>query len=278
MGIVSSLSDPNIAKHLLREEGEVIVDEVRHHWVAYLKPAIEAVAALALLVGSPFVNFNLAWLMLIVAFPLLILHADLGRAVRAPRPLRGDQHAGVPDQWRADVQPGHDAAAPDPRHRREEAPHRTGPGVRPLRLRVRRARTRTAGHPVRRPTRRAGQGDPAGRPAVGPSRPAHGELGERSGPMTLPFDPIDEAARQWGDRWDGIPDAGGHLADAGPAARDRAAGRFLSRTGSPSPATRRWCCWCSRRGARCRSARWASGSRCTRPRSPRSCAGSRRPG
>ena len=23
--------------------------------------------------------------------------------------------------------------------------------------------------------------------------------------MTLPFDPIDEAARQWGDRWDGVP-------------------------------------------------------------------------
>lgn len=77
MGIVSSLSDPNIAKHLLREEGEVIVDEVRHHWVAYLKPAIEGVAALALLGGSPFVNFNLAWLMLIVAF-LLILHAIWG--------------------------------------------------------------------------------------------------------------------------------------------------------------------------------------------------------
>src|SRR5690349_13728021 len=23
--------------------------------------------------------------------------------------------------------------------------------------------------------------------------------------MTLPFDPIDEAARQWGERWDGVP-------------------------------------------------------------------------
>ena len=77
MGIIASLADPNIAKHLLREEGEVIVDEVRHHWVAYLKPAIEAVAALALLVGSPFVNFNLAWLMLIVAF-LLTSHAIWG--------------------------------------------------------------------------------------------------------------------------------------------------------------------------------------------------------
>ncbi len=77
MGIVASLSDPNIAKHLLREEGEVIVDEVRHHWVAYLKPGIEAVLALALLVWSPFANVNVAWLMLIVVF-LLTVHAIWG--------------------------------------------------------------------------------------------------------------------------------------------------------------------------------------------------------
>ena len=77
MGIVASLSDPNIAKHLLREEGEVIVDEVRHHWVAYLKPAVEAVIALALLVGSPFANVNVAWLMLILSF-LLTVHAIWG--------------------------------------------------------------------------------------------------------------------------------------------------------------------------------------------------------
>jgi hypothetical protein len=77
VGIVSSLSDPKIAKHLLREEGEVIVDEVRHHWVAYLKPGIEAVLAVVLLAGSPFVNVNVAWLMLIVAF-LLTAHAIWG--------------------------------------------------------------------------------------------------------------------------------------------------------------------------------------------------------
>ena len=45
---------------LLREEGEVIVDEVRHHWVAYIKPAIEGVLAVVLLVASPFVNVNVA--------------------------------------------------------------------------------------------------------------------------------------------------------------------------------------------------------------------------
>ncbi len=77
MGIIASLSDPNIAKHLLREEGEVIVDEVRHHWVAYTKPIIEIVIAVPLLVLAPFVNVNVAWLMLIVGFALL-LHAIWG--------------------------------------------------------------------------------------------------------------------------------------------------------------------------------------------------------
>ena len=77
MGIIASLSDPNIAKHLLREEGEVIVDEVRHHWVAYTKPIIETLIAVPLLVFAPFVNVNVAWLMLIIAFALL-LHAIWG--------------------------------------------------------------------------------------------------------------------------------------------------------------------------------------------------------
>ena len=27
-----ALTDPDIGRHLLREEGEVIVDEVRRHW------------------------------------------------------------------------------------------------------------------------------------------------------------------------------------------------------------------------------------------------------
>lgn len=68
--MIASLSDPNIGKHLLRDEGEVIVDEVRHHWAAYWLAAIEAVAALFLLVAAPFVNVNVAWAFLIGAFGL----------------------------------------------------------------------------------------------------------------------------------------------------------------------------------------------------------------
>jgi uncharacterized membrane protein YdbT with pleckstrin-like domain len=77
VGVIASLSDPNIGKHLLRDEGEVIVDEVRHHWAAYFIPAVEAAVACALLVASPFVNVNVAWLFLIVAFGL-VLHSLWG--------------------------------------------------------------------------------------------------------------------------------------------------------------------------------------------------------
>ena len=77
MGVIASLSDPDIGKHLLREEGEVIVDEVRHHWAAYFVPAVEASAVIALLVATPFVNVNVAWLFLVVAFALG-MHAAWG--------------------------------------------------------------------------------------------------------------------------------------------------------------------------------------------------------
>lgn len=74
MGVVAWVSDPDIRKHLLREEGEVIVDEVRHHWAAYARPAMEIGLALLLLVASPFVNVNLGGLLLIIVLGLL-LHA-----------------------------------------------------------------------------------------------------------------------------------------------------------------------------------------------------------
>ncbi|QIX27402.1 PH domain-containing protein [Nocardioides sp. JQ2195] len=74
MGLVRALTDPNIRKHLLRDEGEVIVDEVMHHWLVYALPVLEVAAALALLVVFPFVDLDLAW------FPFLLAFALLGHA------------------------------------------------------------------------------------------------------------------------------------------------------------------------------------------------------
>ncbi len=74
MGVLAALGDPGIGRHLLREEGEVIVDEVRHHWVAYLRPALEALLALVVLLWVPFAPMQVAGVALVVV-ALLALHA-----------------------------------------------------------------------------------------------------------------------------------------------------------------------------------------------------------
>ena len=71
------LGDPKIGKHLLREEGEVVVDEVTHHWWAYLRPGAEAITALLLLVASWFVSVQVAWFLIVLAV-LLLGHACWG--------------------------------------------------------------------------------------------------------------------------------------------------------------------------------------------------------
>lgn len=72
MGLFRVLTDPHIAKLLLREEGEVIVDEVRKHWIVYTLPTLETIAALALLMWSPFAPISLAWLPMLLAVGLAV--------------------------------------------------------------------------------------------------------------------------------------------------------------------------------------------------------------
>lgn len=74
MGFARRLTDPDIGKHLLRDEGEVIVDEVGHHWVVFLFPALEVLGALALLLATPFVSVEIAWLPMVLAL-VVLLHA-----------------------------------------------------------------------------------------------------------------------------------------------------------------------------------------------------------
>ncbi|GAA3673855.1 hypothetical protein GCM10022237_36720 [Nocardioides ginsengisoli] len=76
-GLVRWLGDPKIGKHLLRDEGEVVVDEVTHHWFAYLRPGFEAAIAMVLLVWSWFVSVQVAWFLIVVASALLV-HAAWG--------------------------------------------------------------------------------------------------------------------------------------------------------------------------------------------------------
>jgi hypothetical protein len=68
---VRGIFDPNIRRHLLREEGEVIVDEVRHHGIVYVRPIAEVLLALALVVAVPFVDMDLAWFPFALALVVL---------------------------------------------------------------------------------------------------------------------------------------------------------------------------------------------------------------
>ena len=71
MGFLATVTDPKIAKHLLRDEGEVIVDEVRHHWFAYLRAVAEGLLGLVLLVATPFITVNLSSVTFVLALALL---------------------------------------------------------------------------------------------------------------------------------------------------------------------------------------------------------------
>jgi hypothetical protein len=65
-----SWADPNIRKHLLRDEGEVIVDEVLHHWVVYIVPLLEAVLGILLLVLVGYVDLDLGWVPFLLALAI----------------------------------------------------------------------------------------------------------------------------------------------------------------------------------------------------------------
>ena len=71
MGWFTRTFDPKIGAHLLRDEGEVIVDEVPHHWVVYVVPMLECVVALGLFYLFLLSPVDIAWLPLLLCFGVL---------------------------------------------------------------------------------------------------------------------------------------------------------------------------------------------------------------
>jgi hypothetical protein len=71
MGWFSRTFDPKIGVHLLRDEGEVIVDEVPHHWVVYVVPMLECVVATGLFYVFLLSPVDIAWLPLLLCFGVL---------------------------------------------------------------------------------------------------------------------------------------------------------------------------------------------------------------
>lgn len=71
MGWFRSTFDPKIGKHLLRDEGEVVVDEVPHHWVVYIVPALQAAGGVALLYLFLLSPVDVAWVPLTLGLAVL---------------------------------------------------------------------------------------------------------------------------------------------------------------------------------------------------------------
>src|SRR3954447_9928292 len=63
--------DPKVRRHLIADEGEVVIDEVRHHWVVFFVPMLEVVLAAALLVATLWMSLNGAGLLLVIVLVLL---------------------------------------------------------------------------------------------------------------------------------------------------------------------------------------------------------------
>jgi uncharacterized membrane protein YdbT with pleckstrin-like domain len=74
MAGLGSTFDPKIRKHLLRDEGEVIVDEVLHHWVVYVVPVLEALAGVLVFYLFLIAPVDLAWFPFVAAF-VIWMHA-----------------------------------------------------------------------------------------------------------------------------------------------------------------------------------------------------------
>ena len=66
-----TLTDPDIGRHLLRDEGEVIVDVVRKHWVVYVLPSVFCYLGLVALAAFLFSDLDLAWAPLAVGIGLI---------------------------------------------------------------------------------------------------------------------------------------------------------------------------------------------------------------
>jgi hypothetical protein len=81
------LTDPQIGRHLLRDEGEVIVDEVRKHRIVYVVPVAVALAGFGFLALVAVADPDVAWLPLTLGLALIgwsgwkALSANLDRFV-----------------------------------------------------------------------------------------------------------------------------------------------------------------------------------------------------
>src|SRR5688572_24595364 len=65
--------DPRVERHLIADEGEVIIDEVRKHWAATVGPMLEMVASIPVLLLLAWLPSGAYWVPLFLAL-FLVLH------------------------------------------------------------------------------------------------------------------------------------------------------------------------------------------------------------
>lgn len=71
-GRLLGLIEPHVADRLVPDEGEVVVDEVLHHWVVYVPRALEVLLAIGLGILAVFVPVIVAFVPIIAAAVVLI--------------------------------------------------------------------------------------------------------------------------------------------------------------------------------------------------------------
>src|SRR5690349_16037061 len=67
--------DPRVERHLIADEGEFVVDEVRKHWAAVVGAILEALAAIPVLLLILWLPSQAYWVPLLLALCLLV-HAS----------------------------------------------------------------------------------------------------------------------------------------------------------------------------------------------------------
>jgi hypothetical protein len=73
-GLLDRLPEHDVERHLLADEGETVIDLVRHHWVVYWRAVVEVLAAVLALVLAVVGPIWLGWFFLLVCAGL-VLHA-----------------------------------------------------------------------------------------------------------------------------------------------------------------------------------------------------------
>lgn len=70
-GFFRTLFDPRVSDHLISDEGEIVVDEVRRHPAAFVGPGAVGLLGILIMISTLWVPVVIAWLPLLVGLVLL---------------------------------------------------------------------------------------------------------------------------------------------------------------------------------------------------------------